>query len=258
MADPAASSITAMNLELPQGAAPAFDAAGLAKSLLRATRAGTLATLDPGTGFPLATLVNVATDADGAPLLWVSGLSVHTRNLMADGRCSLLLAAAGKGDPLAHPRLTLVGQAARFDEPRAKTRFMAKHPKAQLYSQLPDFTMWRIEVTGVHLNGGFARAASLTPPDILTDISRSAPLVEAEAEAVAHMNEDHAAAVRAYATGLGKAKDGPWSLTGIDPDGMDLALGDQTLRIAFPRRVDGPGVLQKVLKEMAEAGRAAG
>jgi hypothetical protein len=248
-------SITAVPLDLPAGAAPAFDAVGTAKTLLRATRAGTLATLDPS-GFPLATLVNVATDVDGAPLIWVSGLSVHTRNLMRDGRASILLAPPGKGDPLAHARLTLVGTAARFDEPRAKVRFMAKHPKAALYAELPDFTMWRLDVTGVHLNGGFARAANLTPADILTDVAQASPLIAAEEDAVAHMNEDHADAVRDYATGLGKGKDGAWKLTGIDPDGMDLALGDQTLRIAFSRRVDSPGVLQKVLKEMAAAARA--
>jgi heme iron utilization protein len=249
-------SITAVPLDLPAGAAPAFDAVGTAKDLLRATRAGTLATLDPS-GFPLATLVNVATDVDGAPLIWVSGLSVHTRNLVADPRCSILLAPAAKGDPLAHARLTLVGTAERFDDPRGKARYMAKHPKAAIYSQLPDFTMWRLDVSGVHLNGGFARAASLTPADIATDIAEAGPLIAAEDEAVAHMNEDHADAVKTYATVLGKGKDGAWKLTGIDPDGMDLSLGDQTLRVPFPRPVHSPGVLQKVLKEMVAAARDA-
>src|SRR5580692_5162888 len=96
---------------LPENArAPAdFEPRAVAKELLRATRAGTLATLDRNTGHPFASLVNIATDSDGSPLILVSRLSTHTANLEADGRASVLLAAAGKGDPLAHPRLTLLG-----------------------------------------------------------------------------------------------------------------------------------------------------
>src|SRR5580693_2376942 len=99
---------------LPESA-PAldFDPKSLAKSLLRATRAGALATIDRNTGHPFASLVNVATDSDGAPLILISRLSTHTANLEADGRASILLAAAGKGDPLAHPRLTLLGSFTR-------------------------------------------------------------------------------------------------------------------------------------------------
>src|ERR1700734_3971354 len=95
---------------LPENApAPDFDPKQVAKELLRTTRAGALATIDRNTGHPFASLVNVATDADGAPLILVSRLSTHTANLEIDGRASLLLATAGKGDPLAHPRLTLIG-----------------------------------------------------------------------------------------------------------------------------------------------------
>src|SRR5262245_16443844 len=96
---------------LPEGARPPadFDPLTTARTLLRATRAGTLATLDRNTGHPFASLVNVATDADGSPLILVSRLSTHTANLEADGRTSIMLAETGKGDPLAHPRLTVLG-----------------------------------------------------------------------------------------------------------------------------------------------------
>src|SRR3954454_16166099 len=102
---------------LPEGArAPAdFDPIAIAKRLLRATRAGTLATLDRNTGHPFASLVNIATDVDGSPLILTSRLSTHTANLEADGRASVLLAATGKGDPLAHPRLTVLGGFARVE-----------------------------------------------------------------------------------------------------------------------------------------------
>src|SRR6187399_446138 len=104
----------AMPDRLPEGARPPadFDPKALAKTLLRATRAGTLATLDRNTGHPFASLVNVATDTDGAPLILVSKLATHTANLEIDGRASLLFAATGKGDPLAHPRLTVLGRMA--------------------------------------------------------------------------------------------------------------------------------------------------
>ena len=98
----------AMPGRLPEGARPPadFDPKALAKSLLRATRAGTLGTLDRNTGHPFASLVNVATDVDGSPVILTSRLSTHTANLEHDGRASILLAETGKGDPLAHPRLT--------------------------------------------------------------------------------------------------------------------------------------------------------
>src|SRR5579864_3114892 len=100
---------------LPENApAPDFDPKMVAKTLLRATRAGALATIDRNTGHPFASLVNVATDYDGAPLILVSRLATHTANLEVDPRASLLLASSGKGDPLAHPRLTVLGAFVRI------------------------------------------------------------------------------------------------------------------------------------------------
>src|SRR4051812_16006835 len=96
---------------------PEFDPVWLAKSLLRSIRAGALATLDRESGAPFASLVTVATDRDGSPLLLLSRLAAHTLNLEADCRASLLLAERGKGDPLAHPRLTVLGEMARTGVP---------------------------------------------------------------------------------------------------------------------------------------------
>src|SRR5512132_4374652 len=102
----------AMPDRLPEGARPPadFDPVVLAKALVRSVRAGTLGTIDRNTGHPFASLVNVATDVDGSPLILTSRLSTHTANLEADGRASVLLAETGKGDPLAHPRLTVLGR----------------------------------------------------------------------------------------------------------------------------------------------------
>lgn len=246
---------------LPEGApAPDFDATAVAKALLRATRAGALATIDRNTGHPFCSLVNVATDIDGSPLILISQLSTHTANLEKDGRASLLLASAGRGDPLAHPRLTVLGDfasIARSDaiEARLRRQFLARHPKSELYAGFADFAFWRLAVVSAHLNGGFARAADLKAADVITDIAGAEDLIAAEAGAVAHMNEDHAEAVRLYATKLLGAEDGPWRLTGLDPEGFDLAQGDATLRLQFSQRVTTAETLRKVLVDLAAQAR---
>ncbi len=246
---------------LPEGApAPDFDATAVAKALLRATRAGALATIDRNTGHPFCSLVNVATDIDGSPLILISRLSTHTANLEKDGRASLLLASAGRGDPLAHPRLTVLGDfasIARNDaiEARLRRRFLARHPKSELYAGFADFAFWRLAVVSAHLNGGFARAADLKAADVITDIAGAEDLIAAEAGAVAHMNEDHAEAVRLYATKLLGAEDGPWRLTGLDPEGFDLAQGDAMLRLQFSQRVTTAETLRKVLVDLAAQAR---
>jgi putative heme iron utilization protein len=255
----------AMPDRLPESApAPMadFDPRSVARGLLRSTRAGALATIDRNTGHPFASLVNVATDSDGSPAILISRLSTHTANLEADGRASVLLAATGKGDPLAHPRLTLLGTfvpVARDDrrEPRIRRRFLGRNPKSELYAGFADFAFWRLETVSAHLNGGFARAADLKANDVMTDVTGAEDLIEAEAGAVAHMNADHADAVRLYATKLLGAADGVWRLTGLDPDGLDLACGDTILRLPFPERVTTAQQLRKVVVDLAAQARSA-
>ena len=241
-------------MDEPRQPDPGFDAAGLAKHLLRTVRSGALATLGPD-GVPFATLVTVATDPDGSPLLLTSRLSGHTANMEREPRVSILLAQTGKGDPLAHPRLTVTGRAERTGEPRVRARFLARHPKAELYADFADFSFWRVEIAGGHLNGGFARAASLSAADLRTDLLGAEALVEAEASALAHMNEDHREALELYATGLAGAAPGAWRTTGLDPEGIDLMLGDRTARVAFSQRVNHPKELRLILKDLADRAR---
>jgi heme iron utilization protein len=273
---PAAALPGAMPDRLPENAqgAAGFDPKAVAKELLRATRAGTLATIDRNTGHPFASLVNVATDIDGAPLILVSRLATHTANLEADPRASLLLATSGKGDPLAHPRLTVLGAFTHIardaaDEARLRRRFLARHPKSELYAGFADFSFWRLDAVSAHLNGGFARAADLKASDVLSDISGAEDLIATEDSAIAHMNADHADAVQLYATKLCGAEDGKaantgspqtgsvWRITGIDPEGLDLARGDLTLRLPFPQRVTDAQQLRKAVVELAAKARAA-
>jgi len=252
-----------MPARLPDTARPPedFNPIAVAKQLLRSTRAGALATIDRNTGHPFSSLVNVATDADGSPLILVSRLSAHTANIEVDPRASVLLASTGKGDPLAHPRLTVLGTFVNIsadapDAARVRRRFLSRHPKSALYAGFGDFTFWRLQVASAHLNGGFARAADLKAANVITSLEDAAEIVEIEENAVKHMNADHPDAVRLYATKLLGEADGAWEVTGVDPDGLDLALGDRIVRMPFAERVTTALALRKTLAEWGARARA--
>jgi putative heme iron utilization protein len=236
-------------------AEPAYDALGEAKRLLRTVRAGGLATLAES-GHPFASLVNVATDFDGSSLLLLSRLAAHTANLERDPRCSLLLSQSGKGDPLAHPRLTMIGRAERTADEHVRGRFLRRHPKSELYASFVDFSFWRIAVERAHLNGGFARAADFATDAVITSLDGAAALLAAEEGAVAHMNEDHREALSLYATKLLGEADGPWRATGVDPEGMDLAAGDRTARLTFDMKINTPDELRAALVALTTRARA--
>lgn len=233
-----------------------FDPIALGRHLLRATRIGALGTLDRETGFPITTLVSVATDLDGAPVILVSGLSHHTKNLLADPRCSVLLSEGGRGDPLAHPRLTLTARAENVQDDAIRRRFLARHPKAKLYVDFPDFAFYRLVPERMQLNGGFARAFDGDGSLILSEIGDRATFAELEESAVAHLNEDHAEALALYARVLCRMGGGHWRATGLDPDGLDLALGERTARISFTPPLSDAQSLRLGLKQLAVMARA--
>jgi heme iron utilization protein len=211
-----------------------FDARLQAKSLLRIARTGALATLDRGTGAPLTTLVAIGSDYNGAPLLLLSTLSQHTKNLAADPRGSLLLTSpSGRGDPLNRPRLTIGGEIVAHPEPAARARFLARNPKAKLYASFADFSLFRAEISAVHFNGGFGRAAPLTPIDILTDMAGAEDLIAAEAALLDEINAREPAYL-AFLAGDERADNRRrWRTIGLDPDGLDLAAGGRAARLGF-------------------------
>jgi len=233
-----------------------FDARLAAKKLLREGRSGALATLMPGTGDPYCSLVNVATAADGAPLLLLSTLALHTKNLAADKRVSLMLDERKEGDPLQGARVMLMGGVAEVRDPLIRAAYLLRHPEAEQFVDFADFGFFRMQINRAHLVAGFGRIVDLAPPEILTDISDAQALLEAQADAIAHMNADHAQACRLYATKLLGAPDDDWRCTGIDPEGIELQHEQIALRLFFPQRITGPGPLRAVLKQLAEQARA--
>ncbi len=236
---------------------PDFDPKTASKKLLREGRSGALATLMPGSGDPYCSLVNVATAADGSPLLLISKLAVHTRNIMADPRCSLMIDERKQGDPLQGGRVMLMGTAVKTDDPAVRRRYLARQPEAELFAGFADFVFYEMKLKGAHLVAGFGRIVDLKPDDILTPTDDAKELVEAEPDILAHMNSDHADTCRLYATKLLHAPDGEWRCVGCDPEGLELQHERTALRLPFPQRVRAPGVLRAVLKQLAEQARAA-
>ena len=233
-----------------------FDAPLAAKKLLREGRSGALATLMAGSGAPYCSLVNLATDPSGAPLLLLSKLALHTKNILADARVSLMLDERKEGDPLEGARVMLLGTAAATDEPAARTAYLRRHPEAEMFAGFADFAFYRVAISAAHLVAGFGRIVDLSAQQVLTDVTDAQALIEAEAEAIDHMNADHAEACRLYATKLLGGPQGAWQCVGVDPEGMELQQGRLALRLGFPQRVNAPGPLRALLKALAEEARA--
>ena len=234
-----------------------FDPKSAAKTLMREARSGALATLMADSGDPYCSLVNIASAADGAPLLLISRLAVHTKNILADPRISLMLDERKPGDPLQGARVMLMGAAAKTESADARRRYLARQPEAEMFAGFGDFAFYEVKLKGGHLVAGFGRIVDLEATDLLTDLAGAEALIAAEPEVIEHMNQDHADTCRLYATKLLNAPDGDWRCVGCDPDGLDLQFERTGLRLPFPQRVSQPGVLRAVLKQLADTARAA-
>ena len=209
----------------------------LAKRLIRLARTGALGTLARMGGFPLTTLVGVASDDDGAPLLFLSGLAEHTKNIAADPRASLLFAPpAERGDPLNAPRISLIGRLAPADTPRRRQRYVQRNPKSTMTMALPDFRVHRLEVEAVHFNGGFGRADVVQPGDLVTAFDET--LIAEEAALLA----EAAALDPALLARAANALEGPPPrVAGLDADGIDLSRRGEPLRVDWDEAARTPG-----------------
>lgn len=222
------------------------DPATLSRQLLRRRPTASLATVM--NGGPYASLVLVAVDHDATPILLISQLAEHTRNLAADPRVALLFEATeGLEEPLTGPRVTVVGRAEATAEPRHRQRFLARHPGAAAYAGFKDFAFYRIAVERAHLVAGFGRIHWIDGQALLGRIEPE--LAAREAGIVEHMNADHADAVVLYATVLLGQPDGPWRMTGCDSEGADLRCGARVARLDFGQAVtDADGARAELVR----------
>ena len=245
----------------PQVLRPTDDEARkLARILLRSARSCALAVLEPETGAPFASRTLVGTDTDGTPVILVSALSTHTQALRRDPRASLLAGEPGKGDPLAHPRLTVICMAEPVardsaDHARIRERFVRRHPKSRLYVDFADFTFFRLVPLRAHLNGGFGKAYVLDGSDLLIASAARDGLAAMETGAVDHMNSDHADAAPLYASHYCGESDGSWTIVGLDAAGIDLASGDRLRRLEFDAELAEPSELRSVLARLLQKAR---
>lgn len=181
------------------------------RTLLRGASAATLATHDDATGAPYASLVEVATTMDARPILLLSDLARHTRNLGSNPHVSLLVDQRQSADqPLAAPRATLVGRLDRTDDPDWRRRYVARHPDAVAYVDFADFGFWLMEPAVAHAIAGFGRIVEVAAGDIVLAAEKIANIGACEGnliEEINHLNLAH---------GL------PWRAVGLDPEGIDV------------------------------------
>jgi len=243
--------IAAMSETAPE---PGVLARRVIRAADRAAMASALAR--DGSGWPYASLVLTAVDFDASPILLISTLADHTRNVAADGRVSLLFdGTAGYEDTLSGPRVTLLGRIEASAAPRHRARFLARHPEARQYAGFKDFRFHRVVPEKAHLVAGFGAVHWLAPEAFLFDGAGCEALAEAEADILAHMNADHAAAVALYATRLlGRGGEG-WRMTGIDPEGCDLRREDEVARLPFEAPVRDAEAARGALAALAKAAR---
>lgn len=229
---------------------------------MRRAETATLATAlaRDGSAHPYASLVLVALDHDASPLLLISDLADHTHNIETDPRVALLFnGTAGLADPLTGARASVLGRAAPVASERLRARYLARHPSAEAYAGFTDFRLHRVAVERAHLVAGFGRIHWLDGAEVLLDCTGAAPLSEAEAGILDHMNRDHADAVGLIARHvLGVAGEG-WRLAGVDPEGCDLRCDAVQARAPFETMVEDAEAARVALVGLtARARRIAG
>ena len=221
----------------------------------RAGRA-VLSTVAAGDGWPFGSLVLTGCTYAGEPLLMLSDLAEHARNLAADPRASLLFAPAAGEEALAEARVSVLGMLVAVESAPERARYLARNPSAAAYAGFRDFRLYRMTVERAHLVAGFGRIRWLDRDAILVP---SAPaLAESESGIVDHMNEDHADAIALYATRLLGLPSGPWRMTGVDPEGIDLATDARAARLRFGVRIEDAGAARaELVRLVGEARRGA-
>ena len=239
------------------------DTARAARHLLRLSLKGSLGTLDVATGAPYVSMVSIATGFDGSPLMLLSGLARHTVNLMADPRASLLVDSTdARGDPNTGARLTISGRVEASQDPSVRVRYLARHPDADQYADFGDFGFWRLEIASGHAIGGFGRIQRLTRDDLCLDVAHATDLAAGEPTLVAEFGSrsGHAAPLvhnffAARPSALQNAARVPWQVTGVDPEGLDLAAGSIAARLNFDSPVTTLDAARGALARLATATR---
>lgn len=220
-----------------------------ARRLLRRARTAALATLNRD-GSPYVSVANIATDIGGLPIILISRLAWHTQNLLTDSRASVLVSELPPfGDALTGARVTIMGRFEPTSDSNIKRRYLARHPAAEGYAGFTDFSFWRLMPQQIHAVAGFGRIETMTQDEVFLQTPDIAAI---EMSAITHLNEEHADAVRRYATQLLDASDGPWAIASVDADGAVLTLGEESLVLQFENPVSSAQELRNAFRQLSE------
>jgi hypothetical protein len=227
-----------------------------ARTLVSNIKTGTLCTLaqEPA-GFPYGSFVTFSLDS-GDPIFFISTMAEHTKNLLLDGRASLLVAESGGADPLAGGRVTLLGEARQLvaDEDRANARasYLAIHPNASYYIDFGDFSFWKLEVASLRYIGGYGRMSWVSLEDWRG--ATPDPTAAFADGVIEHMNEDHAEAMVAYCHAFSRATDASAAtMTGLDRYGFEMSAetgqGPRPIRLPFAEEIrSADGARQEMIR----------
>lgn len=233
-----------------------------ARTLMHLGRIGSLSTLSrKQPGFPFGSVMPYALDEGGRPIVLISTMAMHTQNLQADPRASLLVTQAeGDGDPLGASRVTLLGSV--IPAPQSETAavhklYLASYANSKYWVDYEDFSFYRMEVVDVYYVGGFGVMGWISSSDYQQ--AQPDPLADAAAGILEHMNADHKDALILLAREFAGVEAQDAAITSVDRLGFHLRLktkdGMRGTRVAFLKQVSDPAETRKVFVEMVQQAR---
>jgi heme iron utilization protein len=212
-------------------------------------------------GFPFGSVMPYALDGRGRPIFLISSMAMHTQNLQADARASLLVTQPdASGDPLGASRVTVMGNVLAIPKPEvadARKLYLGRYENSKYWVDFEDFSFYRMDVLDVYYVGGFGVMGWVQASDY--DLAQPDPLADAAAGIIDHMNADHKDALILLARVFASIESQEAAMTAVDRLGFHVRLktseGMKGARIAFLREVRDPGQARKVLVEMAQQAR---
>jgi putative heme iron utilization protein len=225
-----------------------------ARRFVRGQHSGVLSTISKRLeGYPFGSVAPFIADHAGRPVILISDIAEHTKNIVADPRVSLIVQPYS-ADMQVNGRVTVIGRATRLEEKdRLGPRYLRFHPQAESYFAMHDFQFYRIEPLRVRYIGGFGRIHWVEPEAYLCP---EGPLAEQEGEIVAHMNADHGENLRAYCRHVHGVDTRAATMLGIDPDGFDLRADSGDFRFEFTTPVSNAQEARQALVALAQASRS--
>jgi len=227
-----------------------------ARLLLRRARTAALGTMNLDPAGPYVSFVNIAPVPSGHPIILISKLAWHSRNILARPEGSLMVSEIPvSGDALTGPRVTVMGHFEPVPAAEIAQRYAHHHPAALAYLDFPDFSFWRLIPQKIHAVAGFGRIETMEPDEVFLPENIVAAVMASADSAILHMNEDHADALGLYAERLLCGEPGKWQITSIDPDGAHLQGDGRVLRLIFERPAEKGDDLRQAFLSLAQKAR---